>query len=236
MQFEENEDWDKHISSFCNIVDKLASLNQAISDTGMVTKLFRTLPASFGALAMASSLSTSSFEEIVNAVSANIERKKKLGTWKHENKSLSAHFANSLSLQRSGNNSKFNRISQRGRRKFGRTRGRFQRNFNDRKVCQYFGKPGHYIKFCPHQLADEHQISQAPRQPARNGSFWGSSALLDSNIDARSTPNEANDVNFVHTLPSNNRGQRSTSNPQFNAMAIVLMFGELTTNAFLQVV
>lgn len=78
MQFEENKDWDKHISSFLNIVDELASLNQEISETEKVTKLFRTLPATFDALAMASSLSTRSFEEILNAVSANIERKK---TW-----------------------------------------------------------------------------------------------------------------------------------------------------------
>lgn len=196
------------MSPFLNILDELASSNKTMSDAEKVTKLLRTHPATFDSLVMVFSWTTNPFEEIVNAVCANIKRKKKLGTLKNENKSLFAHFAKSLSLYQFKNNSKLNRFLRRGRGKFGRTRERLQRHYDDRKVRHYCGKPGNYIKFCRRGLADEHQAFNSLRLPAGKSLCWGSSAFLDNNIGTRSTANEVNDVNFAHTLPSNNRGQR----------------------------
>lgn len=67
--------------NFCPLWMSLP-LNQVLNNSEKVTKILRTLPESFDSLAMASSSNKNTFEEIINAVKANIERKKKIGTWK----------------------------------------------------------------------------------------------------------------------------------------------------------
>lgn len=63
-------------------IDELGSLNQFVSDKGKAIKILHTPHISFDALAMASSSSTNTFEEVVNAVSANIKKRKKGEKWK----------------------------------------------------------------------------------------------------------------------------------------------------------
>lgn len=55
---------------------------KSLSNAEKVTKILEKLPGYFGSLAMASFLNENSFDQIVNAVLANIKMKKKLETWK----------------------------------------------------------------------------------------------------------------------------------------------------------
>lgn len=70
-----------------------------MDDSEKITKLLRTLPVSFDALGMVSSLGTNTFEEITNTVSANIENRKKLGNWKETAVTPLAHFAEAKNIQ-----------------------------------------------------------------------------------------------------------------------------------------
>lgn len=82
LSFKDGDDWDKQVSSFLSIIDELSAQDRVLSDAGKVTKILRTLLEYFDTFAMASSLNNNSFEQIVNAVQANVEQKKKLGSWK----------------------------------------------------------------------------------------------------------------------------------------------------------
>lgn len=170
LSFKEGQSWESHISSFMSILDELAAQDQVMTESEKVTKILRTLPSSFDALAMASSLNENSFDQIVNAVQANIERRKKIGIWNKEaNNSTgtpSAQYADGSVM----NYSSANNRGRGGRGRYGRGRrggrggrGRFHFNTNSR-TCHYCGKPGHFIKFCRLRISDE--ASGRIRKPA----------------------------------------------------------------------
>lgn len=74
-----------HVSTFLSIIDELAAQDQTLTDAEKETKILRALLDYFHALKMASSLNENSFNEIVTAVQANIEHKKKRGFFKPSN-------------------------------------------------------------------------------------------------------------------------------------------------------
>lgn len=53
-----------------------------LNDPDKVTKLLHTLPKSLDPLDLASALEHNNFEEVVTAIGINVERMKKLGSWK----------------------------------------------------------------------------------------------------------------------------------------------------------
>lgn len=195
--FKEGEDWDKHVSKFLSIIDELAAQDQTLSNSEKVTKILRTLPESFASLAMASSLNQNTFEEIVNAVQANIERKKKLGTWKSsaETPGPSVNFSDGNFSQQNTNRNGRGRGHGRGRGRGcgrgGRGRGGYF-NQGDARTCHYCGKRDHFIKFAACALLTKHQV--AIRKPNYHNN----------------QPNQYHNNNFQ---PTNNPGTQWGSHP-----------------------
>lgn len=105
-----------------SILDELAAKDENVADAEEVTKMLQTLPPSFDALVMESSLSEHTFDQIVNAALANIERRTKIGTWpknKHEN-SMTAPIASYSRLD-----VQLSQQSSFGKRHQGRVRGKY---------------------------------------------------------------------------------------------------------------
>lgn len=163
LSFKEGEEWENHISLFLSMLDELAAQYQVMDDSEKVTKLLRTLPASFNALAMASTLTTTTFDELFSAVQANIGRRKNLGMCNKASSSIiqgpSAQLADGFQNieSPSGNytsgrgrgrgNFKFRRVGS-GHRGRGRGGRRGIRYHYDSHGFHYCHKPGHFIKFC----------------------------------------------------------------------------------------
>ena len=137
-----------------------------MSDADKGTKILRTLPPSFDALAMESSSNSNTFDEIINAVQANIERQNKLGLWKPSSggpstpsPSVNFPYGSFIDGDKTGN---YHRGRGRGRERGtrggrgGGKGGRFRPgNSNDSRTCHYCGRSGHFIKVCRFRLSDE---------------------------------------------------------------------------------
>lgn len=72
--------------------DELGAQDQVIDNSDKVKNLPQSLPVSFRALAMASTLGTNTLDDRNNDVSANIEHRKKFGNWKEGILTPLAHF------------------------------------------------------------------------------------------------------------------------------------------------
>ena len=76
MRFKDEGDWEKHIQKFHNILGKLASYDSAIDESTKVSKLINTLPESFSAIAIVSSTTDMTLDKTINAVVAELDRRK----------------------------------------------------------------------------------------------------------------------------------------------------------------
>lgn len=174
LSFDETKKFDTHVSDFLSIVDELSSLDQTIQESEKVTKLIRSLPPSFDALAMATSVNALNFDELVIAVHANIERRKQFPA-KSNNSSQPQAFYTSAHRDIQLNN--------RGRGRGGRGRGglggrggrggrgRGSRGQYDNRTCHYCGKSGHFIKFCRFRIQEEEGGGGRISKPNRQGRY-----------------------------------------------------------------
>lgn len=80
LTFKEGQDRESRVSILLTIIGELAAQDQNMTDASNVTKIMRTPPPSFDALATALTLNENSFHQMVNAVQADIERRVKIGT------------------------------------------------------------------------------------------------------------------------------------------------------------
>lgn len=158
--FKEGQDWEKNVSKLLSILDEPAPRNTNMTDAEKITKLLQTLPPSFGALAMASSQSEQTFDQIFNAVQADIERTTKIGTWPKNKygKSVTAPVANYSKLNfQPFQQSSFDKRGQ------GRVRGRYREqtskgqnpNSDSSRTCHYCERSGDFIRFCRFWIPDE---------------------------------------------------------------------------------
>lgn len=77
--FNGEDSFDTHVWTFIPINEEFSSLEQVLQEQKKVKKMIRSLPPSFDELEMETSVKKISFDELVTAVHANIERRKKTG-------------------------------------------------------------------------------------------------------------------------------------------------------------
>lgn len=85
LSFREGDNWDEHVSFFLYTLDELVAQDQLLFDADKEKEMLRTLPQLFNAMEMTSDLNNTTFDQIVNAIQRNIERKKCLGTREKNN-------------------------------------------------------------------------------------------------------------------------------------------------------
>ena len=73
--YKDGADWNTHVPSFLVTAGKFAAFEVELTEKDKVSRLLRSLPASFSPLAMVSHLADASFNKIVNAVQAEIPRR-----------------------------------------------------------------------------------------------------------------------------------------------------------------
>ena len=165
--FDESKDWNSHVSSFLTICEELATYDAEVTETEKTSKLIRSLPASFSPLAMISTITSTTFEKVVNAVEAELSRRANPNNLQQENSLWPEKSAN---VARTDHHR--NRGSGRGR---GRRSGNY-RGYNKRgrqyhhgtsSVCHYCGKPGHFISVCRSRISDTSR--GIVRKPNRGG-------------------------------------------------------------------
>lgn len=139
-----------------------------MTDEDKISTNLRTLPTSFDAVSIAFSLNNNTFNEIINAISVNIENQKKHKRWNKESKNnvtcSSANIAYGGNVNKSYN-ANFHRGRVRGRvrgkwkcRGFNNNRGRVRGHQSDNKCqnsCHYCGMPGNFMHFCRFRISEE---------------------------------------------------------------------------------
>lgn len=167
LMYDESTNFDKHISNFLSIIDELASLDQLIQESDKATKLIRSLPPSFDALAMATSVNKLNFDELVTAIHANIERRRKSSN-KHDAPRLQAYTSRAPGLHSTSFRGRGRGNSYRGRRG-GRGRGGSNISRANGRACHYCGKEGHFIRFCRMKMMDEGRGNNSSNQNLNRG-------------------------------------------------------------------
>lgn len=76
--FKQGEDWAKHVLEFLSVDDESGSLDEKLSESENVTKFLCILPPASNVLVLTSSLRSNTVDKMASAVSANIERRKRL--------------------------------------------------------------------------------------------------------------------------------------------------------------
>lgn len=71
---EKKESWERFVSLFMIIMDKLGSYDQGISNEEKKTKILWTLPESFKPITMVCSITQISFNDVLDAMNAEIKR------------------------------------------------------------------------------------------------------------------------------------------------------------------
>ncbi len=192
LVYDEKKDFSVHVNKFLAICDELASYGEEIDQKDKSSKLIRSLPPSFSALAMVTSVTETSFDKIAEAVKAELARRSNPNNPQSRNttqSSAQAFFAQTFQTIGARGGQGHWRSSGRGRWR-GRgyressSRGRgghYNRHYsNDRQSgegegrvmpCFYCGKPGHFIRTCLIKQADERsgRISK-PRRGGYRGS------------------------------------------------------------------
>ncbi len=74
LMFDEKKDFAEHVNKFVAICDELSSYGEEIDEKDKSSKLIRSLPASFAALAMVTSVTETPFDKIAEAVKAELAR------------------------------------------------------------------------------------------------------------------------------------------------------------------
>lgn len=150
LVYDEKKDWNDHISTFLSICGELATYDAELSDADKVSKLIRSLPPSFSALAMVSHLTSTSFDNVKIAVAAELERRANPHNPHSENKEPKTDKqSHAVMFGRGRTRARKYRGSSRGR-----GAGRGGRN-QDIRTCHYCGKPGHFISVCRIKREDE---------------------------------------------------------------------------------
>lgn len=198
--FDDTNNFDDHVSSFLSIVDELSSLDQQIQDTEKVTKMIRSLPPSFDALAMATSVNSLTFDQLVSAIQSNIERRNNSSRAHNHKNTVQAFLATVPGNFHPGrHNNRGQGSSSRGfRGGLGGRGGRCGscRGFRMKeRTCHYCGKSGHFIKFCRFRIQDEgngrvtkpthHCSMNFNNGSARNGNRGQSPSINPFNQDDR---------------------------------------------------
>lgn len=185
-----------------------------------MTKILLTLPASFDALTMTSALVRNAFEEIVNAESANIERRIELGRWNSESDVPIAHFSRfTLNLPYPFRGPIQGSICERGENKF---HDRIKRKYGTVRTRHYYGKPGHSIKMRRIRIADGVRQKDRRHRHPNHHAFqlpnWGTRFLVLPSIgrEEQHYSYNSNVVNLAVEIiahPSNPFPNKSRSNP-----------------------
>jgi len=75
LRYKEGEDWNKHVTKLIQIVSRLATFDEELSENEKTSKLLRTLPDSYTAIAIVAQTVNMDFEKLVISVHAEVARK-----------------------------------------------------------------------------------------------------------------------------------------------------------------
>ena len=145
LVYKDGADWNTNVTSFLATAGKLASFDVELTEKDKVSRFIRSLPVSFSPLAMVPHLTDAFFNNIVNAVQAEIARRSN----PHNPQSTSTPTAK-LSQSKAGNAS--GRKSRRNKKQ--NLQGGVKKNTR-RDNCYYCGKLGHYCNVCRKSIADQ---------------------------------------------------------------------------------
>ena len=75
LRFEDGERWDSHVNKFMELLSKLATYDEKLSEKEKASKLLRSLPESFGGFAMIAQLQDLELERLFQGMQAEISRR-----------------------------------------------------------------------------------------------------------------------------------------------------------------
>lgn len=208
-------------------VDELECQKRVVRDKEKLPEILRTLHISLDAFATAQYLSINKLEEIVKAVSANTERRKKLKKWKGTGSGTVAHIA-PVGTTRGGLFPVCGR--EMSHRAFQGRSGNSKRRVHQHsegRVCHYCGKAKSYIEFCRVRIADEsHGQFGKPnsrRSPILQKSRWDAHELPGTCISPSTPHGYDTAARFSSTLQERLSPTSQPTN-RFQSSALIVEF------------
>ena len=74
LRYKEEKSWDDHVNKFMDLLSKLATYDEELTEKEKASKLLRSLPESFGGFAMIAQLQELELERLIQAMQAEISR------------------------------------------------------------------------------------------------------------------------------------------------------------------
>lgn len=178
LSFDENHtSWDQHLSYVMEKVDEIAAFDEEPTEREKVSKLILSLPKSFEALAMITTINYMGSECMSNAVYAEIERQEDSNLYEAK-KGPDGPATKAPNMFHPGRKGSFPRCGNCGRGRRGRfSGGRSRRCSSSGGVCHYCCKSGHLIKFCRNCIQIARRLCRETKSP-QTTLFWAISASV----------------------------------------------------------
>lgn len=135
LRYKEGASWDDHVNKFTELLNKLATYDEELSEKEKASKLLRSIPESFSGFAMIAQVQDLQFERLIQAMHAEISRRQSVQS-SSLNTNITASIAD-LGFTRNGRTSHEGRIAKTKRKSNG--------------ACYVCGKLGHYAAECWHR-------------------------------------------------------------------------------------